>query len=61
MKQDEKAPNHLIIAMTSDRGLCGAVHTNIARAVKAAIPQKAAGTNIKIVCVGDKARMILGR
>nr|ACI49708.1 hypothetical protein [Pectinaria gouldii] len=61
VKQDEKAPNHLVIAMTSDRGLCGAVHTGIARAIKTALPDKPAGTNTKIVCVGDKARSILGR
>jgi len=59
--QDEKAPNHLVVAMTSDRGLCGAVHSGLARAIKAALPQKPSGTNTKIICVGDKARGILGR
>lgn len=58
---DDKAPNHLIIAMTSDRGLCGAVHSGIARAIRAALPEKPAGTTTKIVCVGDKSRVILSR
>jgi F-type H+-transporting ATPase subunit gamma len=59
--QDEKKPNHLIVAMTSDRGLCGSVHSNIVRAIKAALPLKPPGTNIKIIAIGDKARGILGR
>jgi F-type H+-transporting ATPase subunit gamma len=58
---DEKKPQHLIVAMTSDRGLCGAAHTNIARAIKAAIPKKPAGTEFKLICVGDKSRGILSR
>jgi len=59
--QDEKKPNHLIIAMTSDRGLCGSVHSNIVRAIKADVPKKAAGTNVKYIAVGDKARAMLSR
>jgi F-type H+-transporting ATPase subunit gamma len=59
--QDEKKPNHLIIAMTSDRGLCGSVHSNIVRAIRAALPAKPPGTNVKIIAIGDKARGILSR
>jgi len=59
--QDDKKPNHLIVALTSDRGLCGSVHSNIVRAIKADVPQKPAGTNFKIVAVGDKARGMLSR
>jgi F-type H+-transporting ATPase subunit gamma len=59
--QDEKKPNHLIIAMTSDRGLCGSVHSNIVRAIKAAIPAKPPGTDFKLIAIGDKARSILSR
>merc|ERR1719414_900280 len=40
--QDEKKPMHLLVAMTSDRGLCGAVHTNIARRIKADVAAKGA-------------------
>lgn len=61
IEQDEKQPHHLVIAMTSDRGLCGATHTSIARAIKTDVPLKAANTSTKIVCVGDKSRTILGR
>ena len=59
--QDEKKPNHLIVAMTSDRGLCGSAHSNIVRAIKAAVPLKPAGTSFKIIAIGDKARGMLGR
>ncbi|ESO09350.1 hypothetical protein HELRODRAFT_73507 [Helobdella robusta] len=59
--QDEKKPNHLIIAMTSDRGLCGSAHSNIIRAIKAAVPLKPPGTNVKFVAIGDKARGMLAR
>ena len=61
MQQDEKKPNHLIVAMTSDRGLCGSSHSNIVRAIKAALPLKPQGTNVKFIAVGDKARGMLGR
>jgi F-type H+-transporting ATPase subunit gamma len=60
--QEEKKPNHLIIAMTSDRGLCGAVHTNIARAIKAIMPElDKEGANVKMICIGDKSKAILQR
>jgi len=59
--QDDKKPNHLIVAMTSDRGLCGSVHSNIVRAIKADMPLKPPGTNVKIIAVGDKSRAMLGR
>jgi len=56
---------HLIIAVSSDRGLCGAIHTSIVKAVKALLAEKkasaAAGLETKIVPVGDKAKQILQR
>jgi F-type H+-transporting ATPase subunit gamma len=59
--QDEAKKQHLLVAITSDRGLCGASHTNIARAIKAAVPKKPDGTEWKLVCVGDKSKAILQR
>lgn len=61
VKQDEKKPNHLIVAMTSDRGLCGSAHSNICRTIKNDLPLKAQGTNVKIIAVGEKSRAILSR
>jgi F-type H+-transporting ATPase subunit gamma len=50
----------LIVAMTSDRGLCGAVHTNIAKIIKAKLAN-ADPKQTMVICVGDKSRQILHR
>ena len=57
--QDEKKPNHLLVAMTSDRGLCGAVHSNIVRAIRAYMAEHGKEANIKLITIGDKARSML--
>jgi F-type H+-transporting ATPase subunit gamma len=59
--QDPKKPDHLIIAMSSDRGLCGGIHSNIFKAIRNNRANKPAGTNIKLVAIGDKQRGLLGR
>ncbi|KAJ6641594.1 ATP synthase subunit gamma, mitochondrial [Pseudolycoriella hygida] len=51
----------LYIAMTSDRGLCGAVHTGVARQIRNELNAKADTENSKIICVGDKSRAVLQR
>merc|ERR1712105_34187 len=57
---DKEAPKELMVAMTSDRGLAGAVHSSINKKIRAELHEKmAAGediSNIKIICVGDKSR-----
>lgn len=58
---DEKKPVHLVVAMSSDRGLCGGIHSNIFKAIRAAVPEKPAGTEVKIIAVGDKQRAALSR
>ncbi|XP_049823729.1 ATP synthase subunit gamma, mitochondrial [Aethina tumida] len=55
----EEKPQKLLIAMTSDRGLCGAVHTSVSRHIRNALQQD--DQNVKVVCVGDKSRAILSR
>lgn len=55
----EMAPQKLIIAVTSDRGLCGAVHTQVARAIRTELAEDASNTSV--ICVGDKSRAILQR
>jgi len=57
----QNKPKHLLVLMTSDRGLCGAVHTSIAKEAKAQLLAKAADSDIKIICVGDKSKAILQR
>nr|SVE90710.1 EOG090X0BEK [Daphnia sinensis] len=58
VKDEEGEKGQLIIAVSSDRGLCGAVHSSIGRIVKNDI---AANPNTKVVIVGDKVRNILQR
>lgn len=55
----EDIPQKLVIAMTSDRGLCGAVHTSVARHIRTELAKD--DQNIKVICVGDKSRAILSR
>lgn len=47
--------------MTSDRGLCGAIHTGVARQIRNELNARDNIDNTKIVCVGDKSRAILQR
>jgi len=56
-------PGTLIIAMTSDRGLCGAVHSSVARRIRAIMndPNTPNAGNIKLVLVGDKSRSMLAK
>lgn len=58
---DETKPNHLYVAISSDKGLCGGVHSAIGKAIKAEMAEKSADANVKMVSVGDKARGILAR
>lgn len=51
------AGNHVIIISSSDRGLCGALHTNLCRAAVALAKDK--GGKVKFVVLGDKARIAL--
>ncbi len=57
-KPDESGTK-LLVAVTSDRGLCGAVHTSVARQIRNELA--AGGDNIKVICIGDKSRAILQR
>ncbi|XP_071818223.1 ATP synthase subunit gamma, mitochondrial-like [Apostichopus japonicus] len=57
----EKTENHLIIAVSSDRGLCGGIHSHISKAVKASILEKEDKSNVKLIIIGDKARTQLQR
>lgn len=58
---EKSEKKHLLIAITSDRGLCGAVHSGVARAIRNELQAEGQGSNTKIICVGDKSRAILQR
>jgi F-type H+-transporting ATPase subunit gamma len=51
----------LIVAISSDRGLCGGIHSGIVKTIKLDLAEKKNVENVKIVAVGDKARGILQR
>ncbi len=53
---------HLLIACTSERGLCGGFNSSIARFVRDDVRKlQAAGKTVKILCVGKKGYDILRR
>lgn len=54
-----EAPQKLIIAVTSDRGLCGAVHSQVSRAIRSELSEDKENTSV--ICIGDKSRAVLQR
>lgn len=61
-KEEEKpAPATLMIALTSDRGLCGGVHSSVSKRIKAIIQSDSNPSNVKIITIGDKAKAMLAR
>ena len=61
-KVDEalEQPKHLILAITSDRGLCGAANSSVVKAVRSAI-DAAPQSDVRVVAVGEKSRSLLAR
>jgi len=55
------APKELYVALTSDRGLCGGVHSSICKTIRNELLEKPSLDNVGIICVGDKSRAQLGR
>ncbi|XP_029017495.1 ATP synthase subunit gamma, mitochondrial isoform X2 [Betta splendens] len=59
---EEKAAKHLIVGVTSDRGLCGAIHSGVAKAIKSEIANlTGSGKEVMVINVGDKLRGLLHR
>lgn len=53
---------HLIVAVTTDRGLCGGVNSSVVKSCKKMVKEIVAnGGNVSIVCVGEKGRDALVR
>ncbi|XP_003220778.1 ATP synthase subunit gamma, mitochondrial isoform X2 [Anolis carolinensis] len=62
IKAPEDKKKYLIIGVSSDRGLCGAIHSSVAKNIKAQIANLTdAGKEVMVVGVGDKLRTILQR
>merc|ERR1711981_1081475 len=51
----------LYVAITSDRGPCGGVHSSICKTIRNELLEKPNLDNVGIICVGDKSRAQLGR
>ncbi|KAK4337398.1 hypothetical protein RND71_043345 [Anisodus tanguticus] len=63
-KIDENNPTKvgtLVIALTSDRGLCGAVHSSVAKKVRSLMTDEENEKNLKIITIGDKAKAMLSK
>ena len=53
---DGKEKTHLLVVLSSDRGLCGGLNSNNVKQVKAIIADlKSQGKEVKLFCVGKKA------
>lgn len=58
----ENPKNVLIVAISSDRGLCGAVHSSVAKKIRMWMNDNPTlAPNAKIICVGDKVKAIVQR
>merc|ERR1719211_325660 len=58
---EAEAPKELFVALTSDRGLCGAIHSNICKTIRNDLLARPNIDNVGIICVGDKSRAQLSR
>merc|ERR1712019_140719 len=60
-EKKDTTKKELYVALTSDRGLCGAVHSSICKSIRNELLEKPSLENVGIICVGDKSRAQLGR
>merc|ERR1711962_569881 len=62
VEQDKTKPSHLVVALSSDRGLCGGIHSSVVKYIKAMIEEEGAGSeNTKLMVIGDRAKSIFQR
>lgn len=54
--------SQLIVALSSDNGLCGAIHSGIAKIINANIANDSSlGSKTKLICIGEYVMSILSR
>jgi len=58
---DKEAPKELYVTITSDRGLAGAVHSNVSKSIRTELLEKESLENVRVLCVGDKSRAFFQR
>jgi len=61
VEQDKSKPNHLVVALSSDRGLCGGIHSAVAKYIRAMVEEQGPNAETKLVVIGDKAKAVLSR
>jgi len=61
MEFNEEPEKLMVVAMSSDRGLCGAIHSGLCKRVRLKLSKLPATSEVKLVAVGDKPRSILTR
>lgn len=49
----------LVVAISSDRGLCGGIHSGVNKAIKALLAKTPAGVETKMFLVGDKCTSVM--
>ncbi|MEE6481630.1 hypothetical protein FKM82_012920 [Ascaphus truei] len=62
IKAPEDKKKHLLVGVSSDRGLCGGIHSSVAKNIKNEISVlSSSGKEVMVVGIGDKLRGILQR
>ncbi|KAL8604348.1 hypothetical protein ACOMHN_028111 [Nucella lapillus] len=61
LEQDKAGPSQMILVMSSDRGLCGGIHSGLCRELRSVLNQRSPAIDTKLVIIGDKARSTLQR
>lgn len=56
INSEKESPKFLYIAMTSDRGLAGAVHSSVSKFIRNELQERESLDDVKIICVGDKSK-----
>lgn len=61
VEMNPDAENQVLVAISSDRGLCGAIHSGVCRGIRNDMLEQKESINTKFVIVGDKVRGIMAR
>lgn len=56
-----KTKSHLLVACSSDRGLCGAIHSSVSKFTKKMVETLPPGQTAEIIVLGDKAKPQIAR
>merc|ERR1739844_220217 len=60
VEEQKEKPGELVVVLSSDRCLCGGIHTSLVKAVKAQMEENP-NANKMIVAIGDKAKQLFQR